>query len=486
MAVIETGNDQVGKVNVNSNFQLEVHQPSTESQAGFGLVTTSLDAGAMTGTRYNISPEADTDHRLRVGQDQLLDVELFNYVAQNTGKHFFAFTTLTATVSANGLLLNSGAITTASTGCTFGTQAQFLFVGTAPLFCEMSVSFNAQPVSNVTFDFGLFQRGAANPFAPLDGVYFRLDSGGLQGVVNNNGIETTTSVFPLSGGTGTFVYVNDSVNRYSIQISNMITTFWINDVLAGSIINPVAQSQPFRSAAVPFSVRYAISAGGAGAGLQARLWDYRVGFRGPAVAENLGAVGNRVFGSYQGLSGNTVGTLGQYTNNTNPAAAVPTNTTAALGAGLGGNFLETFSLALTVDGIISSFQVPAGSTTVQGRRLRVHGVRIKSFVSTVLAGGPSNAIWTLNFGHTAVSLATAESASFATGTTKAPRRIAIGVQSIVANQAVNTTMETIDANFIEPIYVNPGEFIATAKKYVGTVGTSGVITHVIHFDFGWE
>ena len=486
MAVIETGNDQVGKVNVNSNFQLEVHQPSTESQAGFGIATSSIDSGTMTGVPYNASAETDTDYRLRVGQDQILDLETFNYTSQNTGKHFFAFTTLTSTVSANGLLLNSGAITTASTGCTFGTQAFFSFSGTSPLHCEMSVSFNAQPTSNVTVDFGLFIRGAANPFAPTDGVYFRLDSGGLQGIVSNNGIETVTGIFPLSEGIGTWVYMNDSVNRFLMQISNTSVTFWINNALAGSIDTPIAQSAPFRASAIPFSIRYAISAGGAGTALQARLWDYRVGFRGPAISENLGAIGNRAFGSYQGLSGNTVGTLGQYTNNTNPAAAVPTNTTAALGAGLGGNFLETFSLALTVDGIISSFQNPAGSITVQGRRLRVHGVRIKSFVSTVLAGGPSNAIWTLNFGHTAVSLATAESASFATGTTKAPRRIAIGVQTITANQAANTTMETIDADFIEPIYVNPGEFIATAKKYVGTVGTSGVITHVIHFDFGWE
>jgi len=40
--------------------------------------------------------------------------------------------------------------------------------------------------------------------------------------------------------------------------------------------------------------------------------------------------------------------------------------------------------------------------------------------------------------------------------------------------------------FVEPIYVNPGEFVAVAKKYYGTVGTAGVIQNLITFDYGWE
>jgi len=487
MAAIDSGSSSAGKANVNADFQLEVVQPTVEAQAGYGIMTSSVDSGEMTGVPYNLSAECDTDYRLRVGQDQMLDQELFTYAAQNTGKHFFAFTTLTCTVGANGLLTNSGAITTASTGCTFGTFAMFALNGTAPLHAELSMSFSAQPVSNTLIDFGLFQRGAANPFAPLDGCYFRLSSSGLEGIVNNNGTETSTGVLPLSGGTGTWVYTNDAVNRFLIQISNVNVTFWINNILAGTIVNPTAQSQPFRSAALPLSIRHAISAGGAGAALSSRMWDYRVGFRGPAIAEQLGAIGNRMYGSYQGLSGNTMGSLANYTNSVAPTAGVlPTNTTAALGTGIGGQFQELFTLALNVDGIISSFQNPAGSTTVQGRRMRIHGVRIEGFVSTVLAGGPSNAIWTLNFGHTAVSLATAESASFATGTAKAPRRIVLGQQAVTAAQAVNTALAVIDVKFVEPVYVNPGEFVAVAKKYYGTVGTAGVIQNLITIDYGWE
>jgi len=487
MAAIDSGNSTAGKANVNSNFQLEVHTPTTQSQAGFVCLSSENDAGAATGTRSVLAPQTDTRSRLRESLDHLLDIENFNYGAQNTGKHTFTFTTLTATIGANGILTNSGNINTASTGCTFGTVAMFQYDYSKPMFVNTNVSFSAQPQSNVTIDFGLFQRGATTQFAPLDGAFFRLTSAGLQGVTSNNGVETTTAVFPLSGGTGTFVYTNNDVYRFQIMISNVSVMFYINDVLYGSIPVPSGLPQPFRSMALPWSFRHAIAAGGAGGSLQATFWGYTVGFMGPNIAENLGVIGNRVLGSYQGLSGNTMGSLSNYANNVAPTAGVvPTNTTAALGTGLAGQFQELFTLALNVDGIIMSFQNPAGSTTVQGRRLRIHGVRIEGFVSTVLAGGPSNAIWTLNFGHTAVSLATAETGSMVTATTKAPRRIVLGQQAVTAAQAVNTSFGVIDVKLTEPVYVNPGEFVAVAKKYYGTVGTAGVIQNLITLDYGWE
>ena len=89
----------------------------------------------------------------------------------------------------------------------------------------------------------------------------------------------------------------------------------------------------------------------------------------------------------QGLSGGTMGTIGTYTNSTNPVAAVPTNTTLAVGAaGLLNQAWETFSLAVNTDGILQSYQLPAGSSSVQGRRFKISGVSLSSFVQTVLVG----------------------------------------------------------------------------------------------------
>jgi hypothetical protein len=451
-----------------------------------------IDNGAVFGTRTMLSAEVDDDYRTRVAHDNWLDEENFTDTAQNTGKFSHTFTTLTATESTAGLLTNSGNITTTTTGMTFGTFAMFPVSGTQTLVIETAGSFTAQPNANQVIDFGAFQRGASTPFLPLDGAYFRMSSTGMQGVINVNGTETSTAVFPLSGGTGTFLYTNNVVYKFLIQTNNVKTTFWINNVKYGEISNPVGAGTPSLSRALPWSIRHAIVGGTAGAATQFLLKSYRVMLRGPQYADRLGIVGNRVYGSYQGLSGQTMGSLANYANNTNPTAAVPTNTTAALGTGLGGQFWETFSLAVNTDGIISSFQVPVGSAAAQGRRLVIRGVGLTSYVQTVVVGGPLVRQYSLAFGHTAVSLATAESASFATATTKAPRRIALAAftQVVTAAQAVSTMVSQPGGSFMDfgdaPIFVNPGEFVALVVKGVGTVGTSGTIGHMVTFVTNWE
>ena len=182
-----------------------------------------------------------------------------------------------------------------------------------------------------------------------------------------------------------------------------------------------------------------------------------------------------------------MGSLANYANSANPTAAVPTNTTAALGVGLGGQFWETFSLAVNTDGVITSFQVPAGTVNVQGRRLVVRGVGLTSYVQTVLVGGPQVRQFSLAFGHTSVSLAAAEGAA-----AKAARRIPLAgfTQAVTAAQAVSTIISQPGDAFIDfgdaPVFVNPGEFIQLVMKCVGTVGTSGTIAHVVTFVYGWE
>ena len=67
--------------------------------------------------------------------------------------------------------------------------------------------------------------------------------------------------------------------------------------------------------------------------------------------------------SYQGQTGQTLGSTALYTNNLAAGAgAVMTNTTAALGSGLGGQFAALPTLAISTDGILSSYQVPVGTS----------------------------------------------------------------------------------------------------------------------------
>jgi len=461
--------------------QAGVNHGGGDAKAGAMILLSESDKGRKNGVRSVIAPEADSDFRLRVALETLLEEETFNYTAQNTGKHIYSNTTLALAWNTGGLLTNSGGITTTTTGANFSTRAYFPVLGSGALvYVQFKGAFSALPVANTIIDAGLFIPGAANPYTPVDGAFFRLNSSGLVGVINHNGTETQV---PL-----TFTYTINRVYEFLVTIQEGKVKFWIDDELYGEIPTPEAQGQPMMAAAAPFSIRHAITGGAAGGILQFTLRDYSISIGGINLARSLSEYGNASFGSYQGLSGGTMGGLTAYTNNTNPTAAVPSNTalTANLPAGLGGQAWETFSLAVNTDGILMSYQVPAGTVSISGKRLKVTGVKLSSFVQTVLAGGPLNRTFSLNFGHTAASLATAEAA-----TTKARRVVLLPelTQAVTANQAVNTMISQPGgcvSLFPEPIYVNPGEFISVSVKHIGTVGTTGTIATNIQLIYSWE
>ncbi len=252
---------------------------------------------------------------------------------------------------------------------------------------------------------------------------------------------------------------------------------------------PLPTAQPRMSMAAGGQVffKHRIIGGASSGALQAYVGAYNVRQGGVNFATTPSTSGSRSLGAYQGLSGGTMGSLANYANSANPTAAVPTNTTAALGTGLGGQFWETVSLAVNTDGIVCSYQVPVATVNLPGRRLVLRGIGLVSYVQTVVVGGPFVVQYSLAFGHTAVSLATAEAA-----TTKAPRRVPLAnlTQVVTAAQAASTIVSQPGGGYLDfgdaPIFVNPGEFVQLVTKHVGTAGTTGVIAHVVTFVYGWE
>ncbi len=114
------------------------------------------------------------------------------------------------------------------------------------------------------------------------------------------------------------------------------------------------------------------------------------------------------------------------------------------------------------------------------------GVRIDAVnTGAAVATTATTLQFSLAFGHTAVSLATAEAA-----TTKAPRRVALGYMTWPVGAAIGAQPQTGEL-FIDfgdaPIYVNPGEFVALVGKFlVGTATASQTITFVWQPVYGWE
>lgn len=474
---VQSGASATQLATIDASNRLAVRLPlGGEVGAVRGFEIAQVIAGAATGADTLRSAELDDDYRMRLSRKIILDQERFRYTAQNTGKHNYTNLTMTASWGTGGLLFNSGGITTVSTGVCVSTYAAFPLMHPGLTVYEADITFNAQPTTNTTMLFGAYLKNtfaAIGNVTPLDGVYFRLTSTGFDGVVNKNGTETTVA-FPTA-----FTYTNDDTVHFRLVISRHFVSWYIDDVCyADATMTSTGTSPMWLSASFPMAFQQVISGGAAGVDFRSTILNYRVTQNGLYITRDSGEFGNAVRGSYQGLSGDTMGSLASYANSANPTAAVPTNTTALV-TGLGGQAWETDTLAASTDGIIFGDQVPDPSVTQ--RRLVIAGIKITSYVQTALVNGGYTAQWSLAFGSTSMNLGTAESA-----TTKAPRRVAVGAQSVAANAAANTMLSTLTVQFTSPIYINPGEYIAVVRKKIGTAPDSGTVAHLVTLDYTWE
>jgi hypothetical protein len=465
---------------VDTNKNLQVNPPTTASQSGFVALCGRNDAGAVTGTaRCNIVYVTE-GQRLATTLPTLWWNDTFNATAQNTSNYRCPITTMTCTFTGGFVNINGGTITTANTNAALQTYRTF------PLFAKSEVRLNisgfltAAPQANAVIEMGLLNATLPGAAAPSDGVFWRWNAAGeLRGVINYNGTETQTAAITTPSA--------NVVHDFVIVIQTNTVLFWIDDVLQRTITlltDAPAQGNPISQQAAPITFRQYIGATPPAVGNQLRISNVFV--------TELGAVPNRDWESQaagfgqmasQGQNGGTLGTTALYANNANPGTAVPTNTTAALGSGLGGKFQETLTLAAGTDGIISSFQVPAGSVTQTARNLVVRGVCIQGVVTVALTTNPLTTTMSVAYGHTAVSLATAEAV---TGT-KAPRRIAVGAYSVASATAAGTPVVGGGCfPFTAPIVVAPGEFFATTTNKITVAPATGSIMWSITVDAYFE
>jgi hypothetical protein len=378
------------------------------------------------------------------------------------------------------LIFNGGNITTASTGVRLQTYATFPFLaGGNRRIDQWEWSFSGAVPANTIVRFGSGLTPNTNPFTPTDGCYWEISSAGVQGFLNHNGTLVPTGIMQ-------FLPNPAEVNKFMATISNNKVTFWVNDQSQSNMIIPLGQAQPFMSTTLPFFAEQVIAGGTAGGTFQATCKGYSASIGGSVFLMSLSEFGSMCYGDYQGLSGGVMGSLmaGTVTSGSlvNPTAAAPTNT-APLVTGLGGIVYETVTLAAGVDGILMSYQVPAATVNSLGKRLKVTGFHIASFIQTAITGGPYIARFFVGKGATAATLVTVDAAN-----TKAPVRVMTPIiQAISAGQAVSTLVTQSNASFEldNAIYVNPGEFFQILTNHVGTIPTAGVISHQISLDYTW-
>ena len=484
---INGGANTAGKANVDANFNLNVVTPKVPSQAGFaGLLGINDDGTIVAGGRQN-RVYVSEGQGLYAATKTLLWDDTFNATTQNTSKYKVAFTTMTPNQAGGFLNINSGAITTINTNCGIQTGKSF------PLFAkaELRINFSAQipngNQANQVIEWGAFQATLNAATAPTDGVFFRCNAAGeLRGVINYNGTETQTAAMAMPSTVAN--------HDWCIVIQTNTALFFIDDLLYGKIVlttDAPTLGQPMMASAQPITIRVYIGASAPTLAPIIKVSDCFVSELGPNLGRDW-ETQKAGFGhmAYQGQNGGTMGSTSNLTNAALAAASALSNTAVGTGnpVGLGGYSHDLCTLAAGTDGIVTSYQNPTGAVGQTPRNLIIKGVWVHSVVDAALTGGPLAFLYSLAFGHTAVSLATAETGSFVTATTKAPRRIVLGVEGCIAAAGVGVTLSPagVYRAFASPIVVAPGEFVAVVGRNLGTVATVGSVVHGVGFDAYFE
>jgi hypothetical protein len=479
MSVIIKSGNSTNLANVDSDGALRVSVGLTSSEAsGFVTIAAESDPGEVTGFRTLRELETTDDYRLRVGNDQTFFNEYFPGTTLNGAIWNTSVSTMTITQASNFVNLNAALSNASGAFAILRTWRHMPAFMSFPVYCEIDLQLSIDPQNNNTIEWGFGL--VATTAAPTDGAFFRLTSNTFRCVISAAGQESQSddlySFFPTYGTT----------NDYLIVLSEKQVEFWINDVLV-SVLSRLAtagattasmnlpvfiRNQNTGVTTSPQVVRVAYVSVSQGDMNTTKPWSHvMAGAGGMAYQLQTGAAS---FGSTALLTNNLAAGAG----------AAMTNTTAALGSGLGGQFATQPTLTAGTDGIVSSFQVPAGTAAVPGKSLYITGVKIHGAVTTILTGGPVLYAYTLAFGHTAVSLATSE----VNTTAKAPRRIALGFETFAATAAVGTmgSQGGCYMAFNSPILVQPGEFVAVTAKNLGTVTSGGVITFLVSIDGYFE
>jgi hypothetical protein len=454
-----------GNVAEVANNHLFVNLPSLNTRAGFVTSQFENDSGSVVGERYVESPYVSKHKRLSVGMDTIIGAYYFTATSQDTAQFKHSFSTMTMTQSAGFLNINPTLATVSTNYAYLQTWRHFALQGEYALNAEATWTISSLLPANQIFEWG-FYLGTTGT-VPTDGVFFRITNAGLTGVASYNSVETETAILIPS------ISIN-TIYRYKIILDRHTVSFWRDDILLAQIAVPAGQSLPFLTLCLPLTAMLR-NTGTVTGGSTIKMGTEEVSLKDAQTvkpwAHQMGTQGK----AYQGQAGDTVGQLSSWANLATPTAVVLLNSSSAV-TGLGGIAQVTLTLAAATDGIIFSYQNPLGSTTNPPKTLVVTGVTISDVISVLLPATALVYSYAIAYGHTAVSLTTAESASFATGTTKAPRRVAIGCRGYLASAAVGTAApDALTIIFNTPIVVNPGEFFQIIAKSSIAAPASGAL-----------
>jgi len=488
MAVIDGGSSSAGKANVNSDYAML----TAPDLSGTGVrIFSENDDGTKTGTAYLKSPETSPDYRFRTGRDTVMLSDSFNATTQNTDTWNYVFATMTAAQAGVGSV-NFGAVqgTTSSHGAYMRSSQYFPLIGTSAISGEFTFGqFTAAMVTDEIWlcGFGLPQSAILRP---LDGVWLKLTIAGLEGIICFNNSETSTGIIQSFAS-----FVLGYVDKLVIVVGEREVEYWMNDVLLKVQAIPVANGQPFLGKTAPIFMQKYCS-GNVTNTNTIRVMDttvtlYDIDYLMPRAHVSALAGGH----ISKGQNGQAMGlTAGNYLNAAVPTTAAGSNTalTTNLPAGVGGYGVMTAQAGVATashDMIATSYLNPVPTINITGRNMVITGIWISCMnTGAIVATTPTSLIWGVAYGHVGVSLAETETASFATGTKRSPRKIPLGMMYAPVGAVVGATYSNeIWRSFESPIIVRPGEYFQTFVHFrIGTATASQEVTYTVGVDGYWD
>lgn len=474
------------QADVDANNNLSVTLPPVITEAGFSFMAGQVPGPAASARPVDVSLEG----RIHTALDRPVFYANFassataaNAVPQDVLKQTATTMTMNAGSAANGfLVLNASAINTTATGIMYQTYAPFnTYAGFLTRFEAEFATVNCGNAANKTVEFGSFLATDAKTSGILDGFCFRWNSAGeFRGIVSVNGTEYPTAALTVPS--------DNVVHRYTIGVTQAQIDFKVDGLMVASLSVPTDQPGPGFQGNLPLAIRVFTSVATPTLAPQvkiAEMWVNQCGLDWNKPWAQIQA------GMGQHCSNVPFGTaIGETTNGANstavPATAAGSNT-AALLVGLGGiarMTAQATNIAAAGDNIFCSYQVPVQSAVQGSKRLVLTGVRIAaSNGGAVIATTPTCLVWGLAWGHTGVSLATADAVG-----AKAPRHMKLGQMYGAIGAVIGQGYDKdIVAQFQTPIVVNPGEFVAITLRFLlGTATASQEVVGIVGFEGYWE
>lgn len=416
------------------------------------------------------------DGRIDVGRDTPIFEDRFTGSAVSSmNKWVQSLSTMTATQASGAVTLNAGGSVATSVYANFTTLAKFRGYADGDLYFHARMKPLNLAIANTQGELG-FGNATTNT-TPTDGAFFRwTTSGTLQAVLNRGGVETTSN-FATQPAMG--VYSN-----FSIKVNSESATFAWNTPSTNSTftivtitLDPLAPSAFVEAPGVLMRVQNLASAPAFA----------------PSMAVGMVEVMNKVhdLGRPVGLHSAVAGQSAAYTPTTGVQSTNFTNSTAPASAALS-NVTPSYTTLggkwqlAAVAGAVTDFPL-FGYTVPTSFRLVVTGVSISTCNTVVaVATTPTLFEWGVGVQASAGSLATADATGAAP--TTAPRRLALGDQSLAVGTAAGVCTTDLVRDFsAAPLVIDSGRvFTVILQMPVGTATATeifrGTVTVAGYFE----